>query len=328
MRSFWVIAVLAAACGSDTKTDTGSDTDTGTNVTNTCDPDVDSSFPEDGDTDAFYKTDVRFTLTGDDATASITVADAAGTAVNGTSTVAGSVVTWAGDDFAPSTEYTATLTYACGSESITFTTSATGAPTSTDVTGKVFNLNLAGGNWLQPAGLGDVIASLIGEYEILVSPLTIDGSSIDMLAGVATKGEQNVCAPTIPFPSATYADPFFELTAPELPLSVSGVEINITNLELSGAFAPDGSRIQGAVMKGKVDSRPLAAAFNFGTTDNAGCIALAAFGVQCEECDNGAGPYCITVNIEDLEALEVSTTLVPITDTDIENNPACVPATP
>lgn len=327
MRSFWAIVILGVACNGDTKTDTGSDTATGTSDTNTCEPEVDSAFPEDGDTDAFYRTDVRFTLTGEDPNATISVADAAGTVVNGTTTVAGAVVTWSGDDLAPATEYTATLTYACGTDSTTFTTSATGSPTAVDVTGKVYNLNLAGGNWLQPAGLGDVIASLIGDYEILVSPVAITGGSIDVLAGVATKGVQNICAPTIPFPTATYTDPFFQLAADELPLSVSGVDINITNLELSGAFAPDGTRIQGAIMKGKVDSRPLAAAFNFGTTDNAGCIALAAFGVQCEECDNGAGPYCISVNIEDLEALEVPTTLVPITDTDIANNTDCVTGT-
>lgn len=325
MRCFAILAVLAG-CNTDTETkDTDSGSDPGTD---TCEPNLDSTFPEDGDTDAYYRTAVRFTLDGEDTTATISVADAAGTAVNGSSVVEGEVITWTGDALAPATEYTATLAYSCGEETTTFTTSATGGAATVDLTGRVFSLNLADGNWIQPAGLGEVIASLIGEYEIMVSPTAVDevGGTIDMLAGVATAGEQNVCSPTIPFPAADYVNPFFSLTAEELPLVVADVAIDITNLELSGAFAPDGSRIQGAVMKGKVDSRPLAIAFNFGTTDDAGCIALSGFGVQCEECDNGAGPYCITVNIENLEATAAATTLVEITQEDIDGNPACVTA--
>jgi Bacterial Ig-like domain len=325
MRSISILAVLMAACGTKTDTETtdsgaGTDTDPGS-----CALELDSVFPTDGDTDAYYRTNVRFTLEEDlTGPAEIAVADASGAAVTGATTVAGAEVLWQGDALSPNTEYTATLTYDCLVETTTFTTSSTGQPTTADVIGRVYNLNLTEGNWVQPAGLGSVIASFIGDYEILVSPLNIDGTTIDMLAGVATGGEQNQCDPTIPFLDADYTDPYFILSAPALPLVVADVEVNISNLELSGAFAPDGSRLQGVVMKGKIDSRPLAIAFDFGNTDNAGCTALAAFGVQCEECDNGDGPYCITVNIEDLEAVEIDTTLVEIDQAAIDANPSCV----
>jgi hypothetical protein len=325
MRFVSMLALLAA-CGDKATTTDSATTGTTQTTVDTCDPDVDSKFPEDGDTDAYYRTAVRFTLSGEDATATISVADAAGTAVTGTSVSEGVVVTWTGDDLAPNTEYTATLSYACGEDTTTFTTSSTGAPTTVDVTGLVYNLNIAEGTWVQPAGLGPVIASFLGDYELLVSPVSVGAKTITMMGGVAEGGVQNVCAVTIDFPPAGFANPFFQLQTELLPLVVADNVVNITNLELAGAFSPDGTRIQGAVMKGKIDSRPLAEAFGFGTTDDAGCTALAAFQVECEECDNGEGPYCVTINIEDLEALAEDTVLIPITQQDINDNPACAVA--
>jgi hypothetical protein len=320
-------AALLVACGGDkgNTSETGTVTDTNTN---TCTNSVvtTATFPQPGATDVYYKSDVRFTLEANDATASITVTDGGGATVNGTSTVDGVVVSWTGDDFAPGGSYTATLTYACGTEVSSFTVGDTGEPLTTpaDLIGSVYALDLASGQWVKPAGVGPLLSSQLGDTQIFVSPTDVTDTQITMLGGIGSGGVQDLCTPTLPFPPADFNNPYFELTSPLLPLIIGGFEIDIANLTLSGAFAPDASRIQGATLAGKIDTRPLGTAFDLGTAPDAVCQLVASFGVSCEDCDDGTGAYCLSVYIDNVSAaLQAGTSLVPVSEDDIANNPDC-----
>jgi len=329
------VTVLAAAflMGCSGSKDTGSgETGTGTNTQPHCANSVTARFPVSGDSDVYYKTPIRYTLETEEDGATIDVADSAGAAVNGTTTVDGTVVSWTGDAFESSSAYTATLHYnvdGCADDVISFTTSATGGEVSdpTTLVGNVYALDLANGQWVKPPGVGPLLATQLGDTQILVTPQSVDATSITMFGGIGSADTQDLCSPTIPFPPADFENPFFSLDADLLPLVVAGVEIDIANLNLSGAFAPDGSRIQGASLAGGIDTRPLGPAFGLGTAEDSVCQLVSTFGVACEDCADGSGAFCLSVYLDNVNADKVDGTLVPVTQADIDANPDCATGT-
>ena len=105
---------------------------------------------------------------------------------------------------------------------------------------------------------------------------------------------------------------------------MSGFSLDIDEATMSGAFDTDGSRIQGGVLAGVVDSRPLGASLGFGTSPDAVCKLIYTFGVVCKACADGTGDYCVDVYIDDLDAPELpDVSVVPLTDKDVAADPDC-----
>ncbi len=323
------LAILAAAmlvaCGGDKDGTTPTDTDTnaGDDDDDACSNSILAQFPENGDTDVYYRTDVRFTLAATDDAASISVTDAAGTEVSGSTSVDGTVVSWMGGPLMPDTDYNVTLSYACGDATVAWKTSSTGAEAD-DVTSKVYNLDLTSGEFVQPPGVGDLLATQLDGVQVLIMATSV-GAQIEMLGALGDgAGNQDLCTESIPFPAAVYTNPYFELSSPLLPLSIAGFTVEIEDLELSGAFSPSGDRIQGAVLKGKIDTRPLVELIAPGGGDSAVCDLVGTFGVSCETC-GGGGDYCLSLWVADIQADELigSSPLVLRTAADIAADQTC-----
>jgi hypothetical protein len=334
MRQYLAIltaATLFAACGGD-KTTTGDDDDdttaTGDDDDDTaCNVQVVSQFPADGATDAYFKTDVRFQLSEEDASATITVKDAGGAEVSGDSMAMGNLVIWQGDDLQPSTDYTATLSYACGDATAAWSTSATGAPTGGGVVDTVYDLDLASGSWVLPSPeVGALLATQL-DVELLFMPLSAD-TEIVMRGALGTGADaQDLCSPTLEFPAATFEDPFFQIASPLLTLNVAGYSIDVQDLDLQGSFRPDASGIDGASLQGVIDTRPLVDVLAPGGADDSVCVLVSTFGVSCVDCGNGEN-YCLEVWVDSIEAGAVNADpLVAITEADIAANPDCAAAT-
>ena len=217
------------ACGDDEKTDTGaigeasaepSSEDLGCGVT------IDETLPADGAADFYYRGTLAFELSDDDDTASLSVEGADGTAVDGTSSVDGDMVYFTPNaPLQPSTAYVANLTY-CGSETpvaVGFSTSDLGTAAD-DVTvfeGKTYSLDLSSGNFVQPAGVGDLIGGLL-ENNILVGVTAATADSMDILGAISVAGstDQDTCTETLNIPPADFSqNPYFEIDASE------GIEI-------------------------------------------------------------------------------------------------------
>ena len=291
-----------------------------------------ATFPVADDSDVYYRTDIRFTLAIEETGATVVVTDAGGAEVAGATSVLGTVVTWNGTaDLSPSTSYTATLNYECGAAPVSFTTSDTGAPTGVDITDLVFELDLASGEWVEPPGVGEIIASQLGAVQVLVSPKVVTPTEITMIGALGDGvGGQDPCSPYLDFGQAAgWTDPYFELSSELLTLDVAGVVVDVEDLLLAGAFAPDGSRIQGAVLQGSVDTRPLGSLVGAtGTGDDAVCQLVAIFGITCDECGDGTGPYCLSINVDNIVAEQIpgATPLEMIDQAAIDANPACTGA--
>ncbi len=321
--SVLMLATLAACSGDDTKDATDA-TDAGDDDDDACANSIIAQFPIADDSDVYYKTDVRFSLAAADEGATITVTDDGGAAVNGSTTVDGTTVIWSGDDLAPSTHYNATLTYECGDATVGWTTSSTGSPVSGTLAGSVYNLDIANGEWVRPAGIGDLLAVELEDTEILVSPTAEPGATIEFLGAVGDgSGGQDLCIESLPFPPANWADPYFEIETPALDLDIEGYSFTIEDLVLSGAFAPDGSRIQGTVFQGFVDTRPLVDLLVPGGDEDSVCELTLTFGVPCEEC-TGGGTFCLSVYVDSVNADKVGTSgLQVVTAADIAANGDC-----
>jgi hypothetical protein len=309
--------------GDDDDDTVGDDDDDDDDDTSNCTILVASQFPEDGETDAYYKTDVRFQLSEADPSASIEVTDAGGSVVSGSTSSVGNLVIWEGDDFAPSSDYTATLTYECGTAEASWTTSPTGSPTGGAIVDRVYDLDLATGSWILPSPeVGALLATEL-DVELLFMPVSAD-TEIVMRGAVGTgNDEQDLCSPTIEFPAASFDDPFFRIASDLLTLEVAGYAIDVQDLDLSGAFTPNGDGMEGASLQGVIDTRPLVEVLAPGGADDAVCQLVAVFGVSCVDCGGGDN-YCLEVWVDSIVAEEVSSDpLLPIDQAAIDANPDC-----
>ena len=156
---------------------------------------------------------------------------------------------------------------------------------------------------------------------MLFGVTSVEATTIPMIGAVGANGEQDVCVPTLDFPvDPSWDNPYWEVNSPSLSISVDEFVIDVTDVTIAGAFSADGSTIQGGVLKGVIDTRPLVDAISPGGGDSAVCDIVVALGVSCVPCGDGS-PYCLELWVTDIEAVKLpGVTIEPIvTPTD----PSC-----
>jgi len=322
------LATLAGCPTSDGTTD-----DTGDGVDVTCDNGIVEFFPDDGDAAVYYRTSIEIEFEDGEGSGIEVMVSQGGTAVTGTEEWIGDRwIFWPDSPLMSSTAYDVDVTYSCGTPSISFTTSETGGATSTSLVDKSYLLNLADGRFVEPAGVGSLIGTFLTDVYVIVgvnsedtvaSTLAMSGAlGVDNGAGV----EQDMCTPTIDFPiDADYSEnPYFSVEGENVPIAVEGFEIEIGSMEITGAFSPDATYIDGASLAGKIDTRPLGELFDLGTDENAVCDFLATLQLACEDCGNGE-VFCLSMVVDSMDADELpGVTLVPLTQDDVDANADCL----
>jgi hypothetical protein len=205
----------------------------------------------------------------------------------------------------------------------TYEGSDPGDPLAVDPTGWVYSVDLAGGTWVEPVGLGPLIGAALATTGLLVSPTAFRATEVDLLAALGVYDVQDPCVATVSLPGSPWTDPVFSTSAPTLELTFFGVPLALNDVTFTGTFQPDGERIGGAELAGQLDTRTLGALLGLGTDEGATCDLVAAFGVSCLPCPDGL-PYCLDVDITDLGAPHLpGVTLIERTDADIAADPAC-----
>ncbi|MFT6146312.1 MAG: hypothetical protein ACJAZO_003370 [Myxococcota bacterium] len=328
-------AGLFVACETkdcDPETETCPDVDTGG-----CDNSIDEVFPENGEAQAFFRTSVEVKLDEDEAGATITLTGPDGD-IAGTSSVDGDTITFVpGAALSPSTEYTVTVDYSCGTPTTTFSTSSVGsAITAADIEDNTYSLELRTGRFVEPQGIGSILGDFI-DQEILIGVQSVGTADIQLIGAIGDGGSppgQGECDPTIPFPEASFTDnPFFQVGPETTTLSIAGFTVTIADLEISGAFSPDGSLIAGATLAGVIDTRPLVPLLNADDNcevdaprccdtdvdpgcdsandvadccdEDAICDLAGQIGVACQACEGGTGDFCLTLLVDSLQAEQV-----------------------
>jgi len=322
------LALVACKGPDDTETDTDTDTDTNTGCTIT----ASDAIPADGATNVYYRTTLEWTFSDADTSAAVTLATG-GTDVPGSGEWFDNTYVWTPSAaLDPSTTYDVNLSFCDGANSVdsSFTTSVVGTSVpEADITGAAYSLDLASGRFVQPAGVGALLQQQL-TVEILIGIASISGTDLTLQGALAEDGSnppvQDLCTESIDFPVADFSDnPFFEVGPQTTTLSVQGLEITIDDLFVSGAFAPDGSSISGAVLAGSIDTRPLVDLIEPGGDDDAVCLLVQTFGIACEPC-TGGGDFCLSLLVDSIQATEIAgLTVVNRTADDIANDPVCTP---
>ncbi|MEN0064782.1 MAG: Ig-like domain-containing protein [Myxococcota bacterium] len=301
MRGALWLGLSLVACSGD-EGDDGMPMETGEDPA-ACPNELESSLPEDGATTVNYRSNLRFSLAEPDDTAVITLADAEGNDVPGTSRVESDVVIFdPTDPLTPETSYTATLSYECDKdETVSFTTSSTGLPLTIDPIGRVYNLDLTTGLWTVPPGIGNLITSLITtDISLLFMAESIvedgDGGPIISFIGSSKDpldpDQQDDCVDPFLVEGGMWTDPFFVGATDQLTIEVLGIEATIVNLEIEGDYTPDGSAIEIARFAGEIDDRQIAA------LDLCDAISVLA---SCGPCSlEPASETCIQLQVENL----------------------------
>jgi hypothetical protein len=272
-------------------------------------------FPENGETRAYYRTTVDATFAPEIlAGATIEVSGASGPVAGTTETAGNRIVFTPSAALSPGGQYTTTVKYNCEDqpreESASWTVSEVGAATDLNaLTTKAYSLALGQARFIEPAGVGALIGQFL-TFDLLLGVEQIDTAKneITMLGALGVEGQPGVqepCQPTIPFPAADISqNPYFELGPQKFSISVEGREVVIDNLYLSGSFAPDASYIDGAVLAGTIDTRPFKDLVddNPDAPDTAVCDLAGSLGVECTDCPDNSGKFCLTILADSIQA--------------------------
>lgn len=277
-----------------------------------CTVEIDETFPADGATNAYYRGAIEFHLSDPDSSATITI-----DGVDGVSSAneEGDVITFTPSaPLAPSTPYTASLSYCRGDASISFTTSALGGTIAdpSSLNNRVYTLDLQAEDVriVIPEGVGSVLESYL-DVTLFIQVADANSSTLSMFGAVADDAgtAQDYCSPTLDFPTAEFtAAPYFEVGPQTTTISVADYTVTIEDLYISGTFATDGSYWGGGVLSGSVDTRPLVDLVEEGGEDGAICEIVAGFGVACETCPADGQPYCLSIKAVGLGGDEVTST--------------------
>jgi hypothetical protein len=178
-----------------------------------------------------------------------------------------------------------------------------GDPLTVDVTGWVYAADAGAATWVQPAGLGSLLAALATGTQVLIGPLAVGPTDATLRLALGSHDAQSPCNQTADL-SGPWTDPSFATAAPTLVLTVAEVDVTLTDVAFAGTFFPDGTSIGQGTLSGTIDTRTLGPAFGVGSAPEAVCDLAASFGGTCLACADGE-PYCLDVEVDDLSALVV-----------------------
>jgi hypothetical protein len=292
-----------------------------------CDVGFSEAEPSDNDSDVYWQDDLLFWLDGADDTASVTVVNEAGDALEGTLQNDEGALTWSPNTgLTPDSTHTATVAWCAGEEQISFTTSDLGAPLETDVTGETYALDLGTATWVKPVGIDMFLGDAL-DFSIL---LGVEEASdvLDFVGAIPETGtiEQDECLPTLDFDPIDFSTtPFFEIGPVDLPIDLMGVSLTVWSMNISGTFEPDGEAMSEVSLAGALDMREVGPALgdiagglplDLSDPDEA-CATLTLLGISCEACPSGDGDYCLALDLVDIQATSSGSPVTPIAESDI-----------
>ena len=251
-------------------------------------------------------------------TGSIAVEDAGGAAVSGQSLfVSGErLVFFADSQLAAGTAYSATVTWASGTQTWSFTT-GTPTPLSLDPAGNTYAWSIAEGSIVSPPAAAQFLPQATQVLLTEVTSTDAANSTLTMLAATAEEdGEtQNICLPTAAIPAkgenpAVWTDPSFFAGPANIEQTIEfdaagnqvSVDVVLEGVTFSGDFASSNGTDVDSIVNGTLsfwfDGRNI----DLGLGDTCSLLGFIP-GFSCTACpDEPSANQCIVVWVEDMEA--------------------------
>ena len=191
-----------------------------------------------------------------------------------------------------------------------------------------YALDLASGNFVQPAGVGPLLQAQI-TVDILLGVLAANTTSATFIGAIGDDQVplgQDLCNPSIDFPQVDFSQrPAFEVGPDDVTLEIQGLQVAIDDLYVSGNFSADATSIVDATLQGSIDTRQLVGLLGANSPPNSICLLVQLAGTQCLPCPTG-GDFCLTLLVDSIQANEIpGLTLVSRTQADIDVDPVCMP---
>lgn len=338
-KELWLAVLIPAhlafvACTTDDDDSVGDDDDTASPIAI-----IDNNIA--GVDDFFYQGTIfiEFSRTPDSAT--FTLKDDGGTTV-ATTVESDDEQYWIAPNAAldPNSDYTLTAEWGpcdgCPTD-IAFSTSNHGETLAdaSILVDRTFDIDLAGATFVEPPGVGPILASQIGEIRVLFTITDESDFGAGTIEIVGAVGEESggqivveACDETLPLTEtqpASWNNPELQIGPADLTLSIQGITATIDQLYIGGTIKPDGSDMAGGTFSGTIDTRPLDGVLDEEGEKGAICeLVEQTIGIGCENCASDNQPFCLSVLAEDIVANYVpGLSIAPRTCVDIICDPAC-----
>lgn len=196
-----------------------------------------------------------------------------------------------------------------------------------DLINTTFEIDLASANFVEPPGVGSIIASQLKGFHLLFMPLDTSDFENGLLhtaggLGLEEGGDlvQDPCSGTLPFTygndgilgtdddvPAEWDDPRFTVGPTDLELAIQGTSARLSDVFLNGVVHPDLDDMQGMTFAGILDTRALDSLLSDDGGEGAACEFLAdTLAIDCEECGGDfPGPFCLDALATDIVATKV-----------------------
>jgi hypothetical protein len=318
-----IIALLPLALACETQTNVLNE-----NTTPDTDPVIDTpdcdgmarvlSPASDGQSDFYFRDDIAFEINQGEEEAEITLADAQGEPVPGTTWLDVVVLTegWTRLVFtpdgplAPSTGHTATLSYCGGSPTVDFSTSALGTPVHSPevISGRTYEINLSAARVTQPSQVAQALLSLV-DHSLMVFVDHADLNGLDLTIAAADKitGIQDTCIPTLNMEveGDLSGPPTFSVGPVDFEFDLAGYGVTLFDATIDATFAADGSYFAGGHLSGTLDARDIVDALAGRDVlpiedADAICEVISQVGLECTPCADGA-VLCLNIEVEQIK---------------------------
>lgn len=302
-------ALLLVGCNRDK--DEGGGQETSAPEPPPCDvSELTESWPEDGLSPASRSLQLSASFSGvaSEEGVLITVTDADGAEVAGTTTLTDGLITWeAADLLAEDADYTWAVTVCDASGGGSFTTGAWGERMDpAELPDSSFQLDLSDATWISPEG-GESLFSSLFDGILLLGVEAADEGSIDLIAAIGEEYEdeygtfiqQSPCYATADFqPSDFRNNPYASVGPTTLSLSFEGITVPLQNVYVSGAFV-GGTALADGTLSAELDMRD--AEGSLGMDAEGLCDLLQTYvGLDCMACMEDGEELCVGLELEDI----------------------------
>ena len=303
----------------------------GTTVTSSpvCETRVAGTLPASDDPAASVLTHVLvdfFAPRGDE---SLTVYDASGASVPGSTARehGGERLRFIPDaPLVPEHSYEVAIEYCDGlNDAVVFQTSGFGAPLDCDPSGATFVTNPALATVVEPRDVGELLVDAL-TTELALTVSDVAASSASLRLGGGTSRAQEDCFPTTDV-EAAFDTPALELSSAPvmLPYSTS-TGLPIESVSIAAVVAADCGALDIARVTGDIDARTATGLVLdlLGTEDpDEFCAFLPALGIECQPCVSDGAGYCVPVELAQMSTSLAPYALQPRSLEDIFADPTC-----
>ncbi len=176
-----------------------------------------------------------------------------------------------------------------------------------EIVGNDYHVDLTSATFTEPPGVGGIIGQYLGEVHLAFHVTALDeGSGAAEVFSTLVEPDggtyvQDLCMATHDLSEdAVWAPPFVEMTFNEWVIAIEGNECTVDGMLTSFAFPAGGEVLAAGTLEGELNTLCLDEMIDPGADPGAACELLASLGIQCIDCSDGSGPFCLFIAAEDI----------------------------